>query len=156
MNQHEREKTKEKKLNRYFYCSHWFISVRLHSCVQLFVTPVDCKTPGLPVHHQLPELTQTHVHLSRWCHPTISSSVIPSSSCLQFFPASRSFQMSQFFISGGQIIGVSGSASVLPLNIQDWSLGWTGWISMQSKGFSSIFSNTTVQNHQFFSAQLSL
>jgi len=95
--------------------------------------------------------------LSRWCHPTISSSVIPFSSCLQSFPASGSFQMSQFFISGGQSIGVSASASVLPMNIQDWFLlGWTGWISLESKGLSRVFSNTTAQTHQFFSAQLSL
>ena len=95
--------------------------------------------------------------LSWWCHPTIPSSVVPFSSCLQSFPASGSFQMSQFFASGGQSIGVSASASVLPMNIQDWSpLGWTGWISLQSKGLSRIFSNTTVQKNQFFSAQLSL
>ena len=94
--------------------------------------------------------------LSWWCHPTISSSVIPFSSCLQSFPSSGSFQMSQFFTSGGQSIRVSASASVLPMNIQDWfPLGWTGWISLQSKGLSSIFSNTTVQKDQFF-AQLSL
>ena len=84
--------------------------------------------------------------LSWWCHPTIPSSVVPFSSCLQSFPASRSFQMSQFFASGGQSIGVTASASVLPLNIQDWfPLGWTGWISLQSKGLSRAFSNITVQ-----------
>ena len=95
--------------------------------------------------------------LSQWCHPTISSSVIPFSSHLQSFPASGSFQMSQFFTSGGQSIGVSASASVLPINIQDWfSLGWTGWISLQSKGLSRVFSSTAIQKHQFFSAQLSL
>ena len=93
---------------------------------------------------------------SQWCHPTISSSVIPFSSCLQSFPPSGSFPMSQFFPSGGQSIGVSASTSVLPMNIQDWSLGWTGWISLQSKGLSRVFSNTTVQKHQFFSTQLSL
>ena len=94
---------------------------------------------------------------SRWCHPTISSSVVPFSSCPQSLPASGSFPMSQFFTSGGQSIGVSTSASVLPMNIQDWSpLGWTGWISLQSKGLSRVFSNTTVQKHQFFGAQLSL
>ena len=94
--------------------------------------------------------------LSRWCHPTISSSVIPFSSCLQSFPTSGPFQMSQLFASGGQIIGVSASASVLPMNTQDWShLGWTGWISLQSKGLSRVFSNTTVQKHQFFGSQLS-
>ena len=95
--------------------------------------------------------------LSQWCHPTISSSVIPFSSGLQCFPTSGSFQMSQFFASGGQSIGVSASASVLPMNIQDWfPLGWTGWISLQSKGLSRVFSNTTVQKHQFFCVQLSL
>jgi len=93
--------------------------------------------------------------LSWWYHPTISSSVVPFSSCLQSFPASGSFQISQFFASGGQGIGVSASASVLPMNTQDWfPLGQTGWISLQSKGFSRGFSNTTVQKHQFFSAQL--
>ena len=94
--------------------------------------------------------------LSQSCHPTISSSVIPFSSCLQSFPASGSFPMSYFFISDGQSIGVSASASVLPMNIQDWfPLGWTGWISLQSKGLSRVFSSTTVQKHQFFSAQFS-
>ena len=95
--------------------------------------------------------------LSQWCHPNISSSVIPLCSCLQSFPASGSFDMSQFFSSGGRSIGVSASASVLPMNIQDWfPLGWTGCISLQSKGLSRVFSNSTVQKHQFFSAQLSL
>ena len=94
---------------------------------------------------------------SRWCHPTISSSVVPFSSCPQSFPASGSFPMSQFFVSGGQIIGVSASTSVLPKNTQDWSpLGWTGWISLQSKELSRVFSNTTVQKHQFFGVLLSL
>ena len=95
--------------------------------------------------------------LSWWCHPTISSSVIPFSFSLQSFPESGSFQMSQLFASGGQSIGVSASASVLPMNIQDWfPLEWTVWISLQSKGLSRVFSNTTIQKHQFFSAQLSL
>ena len=93
---------------------------------------------------------------SRWCHPAISSSVIPFSSCAQSLPASGSFPMSQLFAWGGQSIRVSASASVLPMNIQGWSpLGWTGWISLQSKGLSRVFSNTTVPKHQFFSAQLS-
>ena len=93
---------------------------------------------------------------SWWCHPTISSSVVPFSSCPQSFPATGYFPMSQLFASGGQSIGVSASTSVLPMNTQDWSpLGWTGWISLKSKGFSRVFSNTTVQKHQFFSAQLS-
>ena len=91
---------------------------------------------------------------SRWCHPAISSSVIPFSSCPQSDPASGSFQISQLFASGGQSIGVSASASVLPMNTQDWfPLEWTGWISSQSKGLSRVFSNTTVQKHQFFDAQ---
>ena len=94
--------------------------------------------------------------LSRWCHPTISSSVVPSSSCPQSLPASGSFPMSQLFAWGGQSTGVSASAPVPPMNTQDWSpLGWTGWISWQSKGLSRVFSNTTVQKHQFFGAQLS-
>ena len=93
----------------------------------------------------------------RWYHPTISSSVFLFSSCLQSFPASGSFPVCWFFISGGQSIGVSASTSVLPMNIQDlFLLGWTGWISLQSKGLSRVFSNTTVQKHQFFGAQLSL
>ena len=94
---------------------------------------------------------------SWWCHSTISSSVVPFSSCLQSFPASGSFPKNQFFASGGQSIGVSASTSVLPMNIQDWfPLGWTGLITLQSKELSRVFSNTTVQKHQFFSAQLSL
>ena len=95
--------------------------------------------------------------LSQWCHPTISSSVVPFSSFPQSFPASGYFQMSQLFTSGGQSIGASASAWVLLMNIQDWfSLGWTGWISLQSKGLTRVFSNTTVQKHQFFGTQLSL
>ena len=94
---------------------------------------------------------------SQWCHPTISSSVVPLSSCSQSFPASGSFPVSQFFESGGQSIGVSASTSVLPMNTQDWStLRWTGWISLQSWGLPRVFSNTTVQKHQFFGTQLSL
>ena len=95
--------------------------------------------------------------LSQWCHPTISSSVVPVSSCPQSFPAPGSFPMSHIFTSGGQSIGVWASASVLPMNILDWfPLGWTSWISLQSKGLSRVFSNTTVQKHQFFGAQPSL
>ena len=94
--------------------------------------------------------------LSRWCHPAISSSVVPSS-CLQSFPASGSFQMNQLFTLGGLSTGVSASISVLPMNTQDWfPLEWAGWISLQSKGLSRVFSNATVQKHQFFGAQLSL
>ena len=95
--------------------------------------------------------------LSRWCHPTVSSSVVPFSSCPQSFPASGSFQMSQLFTSGGHSIGFSASTSVLPMNTQDSSpLRWTGWISLQSKGLSRVFSNTTVQKDLFFGTQLSL
>ena len=94
---------------------------------------------------------------SWWCHLTISSSVVPVSSCPQCFPASGSFPRSQLFTSGGQSIGVSASKSVLPMNTQDWSpLGWTGWISLQFKGLSRVFSNTSVQKHQFFGIQISL
>ena len=95
--------------------------------------------------------------LSQWCHPAISSSLVPFSSCPQSLTASGSFPVSQLFAWGGQSIGVSASASALPVNTQDWSpLGWTGWISLQSKGLSRVFSNTTVKKHQFFGAQLSL
>ena len=95
--------------------------------------------------------------LSQWCHPTISSPVVPFCSCPLSFPASGYFPMSQLFASGCQSTGVSASTSVLPMNTQDWCpLGWTGWISLQSKGLSRVFSNTTVQKHQFSSTQLSL
>ena len=162
--------------------------------------PMDCSTPGLPVHHQLPEFAQNHVHWvsdaiqpshplasvqfsrsvvsdslrphesqharppcpsptprvhsdsrlsSQWCHPAVSSSVVPFSSCSQSLPASESFLMSQLFSWDGQNTGVSALASFLPKNIQDRSpLEWTGWISLQSKGLSRVFSNTTVQKHQ--------
>ena len=129
-------------------------SVQSFSHVWLFATPwVAARPPPCP--------SPTPVYpnscpLSWWCHQAISSSVVPFSSCPQSLPASASFPMSQLFEWGGHSIGVSASASVLPMNIQDWSpLGWTGWISMQSKGLSRVFSNTTVQKHQFFSAQLS-
>ena len=118
-------------------------------------------THGLQ-HTRLPCLSPTpraysNSHpLSQWCHPTISPSEVPFSSCLQSFPASGSFLVSQFFVWGGQSIGVSASASVLSMNIQNWfPLGWTGWISLQSKGLSSVFSNTIPQKHQFFGAQVS-
>ena len=124
---------------------------------QILCNPMDYSMPGLPVHHQLLEFTQTHVH---WVSDAIQPShplSPPFSSCLQSFPASGSFQMSLFFASDGQSIEVSASASVLPMNIQDWfPLGLTGWIPLQSKGLSGIFSTTTVQKHQFFGAQLSL
>ena len=136
----------------------WY-SVHFSSVTQSYLTlwdPMYCSTPGLPVHHQLQSYPNS-CSLSWWCHPTISSSVVPFFSCLQSFPALGSFQMSQLFASGGQSTGVSALAPVLPMNTQDWSpLGWTGWISLQSKGLSRVFSNTTVQKHQFFGPQLSL
>ena len=104
-----------------------------------------------------PRVYSNSCPLRWWCPPTISSSVVLFSSCLQSFPASQSFPMSQFFPSGGQSTGVSASASVLPANTQNWfPLGWTGWISLQSKGLSRVFSNINVQKHQFFYTQLSL
>ena len=138
------------------YISQWWIvfsSVQSLSLVGLFVTPC---TPGLLVHHQLPEFTQTHVHrVGDAIQP--SHPLLPFSSCPQSFPASESFPVSQLFTWGGQSIGVSALTSFLPKNTQDWSsLEWTGWISLQSKGLSRVFSNTTVQKHQFFGAQLSL
>ena len=123
----------------------------------------DSLRPHEPQHTRPPCLSLTpgvypnSCPLSRWCHLTIPSSVVPFSSCLQSFPTSGSFQMSQLFALGGQNIGVSSSTSVLPMNTQDWfPLGWTGWIFLQSKGLSRVFCNTTVQKHQFFGAQLSL
>ena len=111
----------------------------------------------LPCPSPTPRACSNSCPSSRWYHLSISSSVVPFSSCLQSFPASGSFPMSQFFASSGQSIGVSASASVLPMNIQDWfPLGWTGWNSLQSKGLSRVFSNTTVQKHQFFITQPSL
>ena len=111
----------------------------------------------LPCLSPTPRVYSNSCLSSQSCHSTISSSVIPFSAHLQSFPALGSFSVSQFFASGGQVIGVSASVSVFPLNIHDWSpLGWTGWISLQSRGLSRVFYCTTVQNHQFFSAQLSL
>ena len=131
-------------------------SVQFSSVTQscpTFCDPMNHSTPGLPVYHQLLEFTQTHVHR---VSDAISSSVFPFSSCLQSVPASGSFPVSHLFTWGGQSIGVSASASVLPMNTQDWSPSeWTGWMSLQSKGLSRVFSSTTVQKHQFFSAQLS-
>jgi len=118
--------------------------------------PMNYSTLGFPILHHLLEMLKL-MFIERWCHPTILSSVVPFSSCLQHFPALGSFLMSWVLASGDQSIGVSASASVLPMNTQEWSpLGWTGWISLQSKGLSRVFSNTTVQKHRFFGAQLSL
>ena len=131
--------------------------VQFSSVVQSRLTlwPYGLQHARPPCPSPTPGVYSNSCPLSCWCHPTISSSVVPFSSCLQFFPASGSFPMSQFFPSGGQNIGVS--ASVLPMNIQDWfPLGWTSWTSLQSKGLSRVFSNTTVEKHQFFGAQLSL
>ena len=143
-----------RKLNTYTLASFCiFILCQFSSVAQ------SCPTfwPHEPQHARPPcPLPTPGVHpnpctLSRWCHPTISSSVIPFSYSPQSFPASGSFQKSQLFASGGQSIGVSASASVLPMNSRDWSpLGWTGWISLQSKGLSRVFSNTTVQKDPFF------
>ena len=141
------------------YCSMFLVQfslVQSLSRVRLFATPwnVGCQAfLSITNSRSSPKL----MSIEWWCHPTISSSVIPFSSRLQSFPASGSFQMSQFFTSHDHSIGVSASASVLPMNIQDcFPLGWIGLISSQSKGLSRVFSNTTVQKHQFFSAQLSL
>ena len=127
-----------------FSCSVVSHSLRPHE-PQNSRPPCPSPTPGV---HPNP------CPLSWWCHPTVSSSVVPFSSCPQSFPASGSLLMSQLFASDGQSIGVSASTLVLPMNTQDWSpLGWSGWISLQSKGLSRVFSNTTVQKHQFFSTQ---
>ena len=129
----------------------------VHSVVSDSLQPHELQHTRPPCLSSTPGVYPNSCPSSRWCHPTILCSVIPFSSCPQSFPASGSFQISQFLASGGQTIGISASTSVLPMNTQDWSpLGWTGWISLQSKGFSRVFSNTTVQKHQFFSAQLSL
>ena len=139
-------------LSVYVQSSYQFSSVA-QSCLTL-CDPMSRSTPGLPVHHQLPESTQTRPW-SQWCHPAISSSVIPFSFCPQSLPASGSFPVSQLFASCGQSIRVSASASVLPMNTQDWSpLGWTGWIYLQPKGLSRVFYITIVQKHQFFGVQL--
>ena len=125
-----------------------------HSVMSDSLQPHGLQHARLPCPLPTPRVCSNTCPLSRWCHPMISSSVIPFSSCLESLPASGSSLMSQFFASDGE---VSASASVLSMNIQDWfPLGWTSWISLQSKALSRVFSNTTVQKHQFFSAQLSL
>ena len=127
-----------------------------HSVMSDSLWPHGLQHARLPCPSTTPRTCSNSCPLSRWCFPTILSSVV-SFSCLQSFSASRSFPVSQFFTSGGQSIGVSATASVLPMNSQDWfPSGWTGWISLKSKGLSKVFSNTTVQKHQFFSTQLSL
>ena len=131
--------------------SDYFSSVQFSlSVVSNSLWPHGLQHARPPCPLPTPEACSNSCPLSEWCHPTISSSVVPFYSGLQSFPASGSFPMSQSFSSGGKSIGVSATASVLPMNIQDWpSLGWTTWISLQSKGLSRVFSNTTVQKHQF-------
>ena len=131
----------------------WLVA---QSCLTL-CDPMDCSLPGLLVPHSSPEVCPSSCPFHWWCHPAISSSDALFSFCLQLFPASGTFPMSQLFASDDQNIGVSASASVLPVSIQGWFLlRWTGWISLQSKGLSGVFSSTTVQRHQFFSPQPSL
>ena len=142
-----KDKPSECSFSVQFSRSVMFSSLRLHG---LQHTRLPCPSPT-------PRACSNSCPSSRWCYPTISSSVIPFSSCLQTLPASGSFSVSQFFASGGQVTGASASAAVLPMNIQDWlPLGLTGLISLQSKGLSRVFSNTTAQKHQFFGAQLYL
>ena len=135
-----------------------FSSVQFsHSVMSDSLRPHEPQHTRPPYPSPTPEVHPNPCLLSQWCHPAISSSIIPFSSCPQSCPASGSFQVSQLFASGGQSIGVSALASVFPMNTQGWSaLEWTGWISLQSTGLSRVFSNTTVQKHQFFGAQLSL
>ena len=126
-----------------------------HSVVSDSLWPHESQHARPPCPTPTPRVHSNSCPPSWQCHPAISSSVIPFSSCPQSLPASESFPMSQLFAWGGQSVGVSALASVFPMNTQDWSpLGWTGWICLQSKGLSRVFSNTTVQKHQFFSAQL--
>ena len=137
---------------------HQFSSVQFsRSVVSDSLWPHESQHARPPCPSPTPGVHPNSCPSSQWCHPATSSSVVPFSSCLQSLPASGSFPMSQLFILGGQSTGVSASASILPMNTQDWSpLGWTGWISLQSKGLQRVFSSITVQKHQFFSAQLSL
>ena len=148
-------------MNAYKYIKRFkqfIISVQFsHSVVSESLWPHELQHTSPPCPSPTPRVYSNSCPSSRWCHTAISSSVVPFSSCPQSLPASGSFPMSQLFASCGQSTGVSASASVLPMNTQDWSpLGWTGWISLQSKGLSRVFSNTTVQKGQFFSTQLSL
>ena len=127
-----------------------------HSVISDSLQPHESQHSGPPCPSPTPGVHSNSRTSSRWCHPAISSSVIPFSSCPQSLPASESFPMNQLFPSGGQSTGVSTLTSFPPKNIQGWSsLEWTGWISLQSKGLSRVFPNTTVQKHQFFSTQLS-
>ena len=148
--------SKPRKSSRFSAGSVQFIC-SVHSVLSDSLRPHGLQHARPPCPSPTPWVYSNPCPLSRWCHPNISSSVVTFSSRLHSFPASGSFPMSQLFTSGGQSIGDSASASVLPMNAQDWfPLGWTGWISLQSKGLSRVFSNTTVQKHQFFGTQLSL
>ena len=139
----------------YFMCPVQFSPVQfICSVLSDYVQPHEWQHVCPPCLSPTPRVHANSYPSSWWCHPAILSFVIPFSSCPQSLPASGSFPMSQLFAWGGQSIGDSASASVLPMNTQDWfPLGWTGWISLQSKGLTRVFSNTTVQKHQFFSAQ---
>ena len=139
-------------------CLFWCVDSVQFSCSIVFdsLWPHESQHARPPCPSPTPGVHSNSFPSSWWCHPTISSSVIPFSSCPQSLPASESFPMSQLFTWGGQSTGVSALASVLPMNTQDWSpLEWTSWISLQSKGLSRVFSNTTLQKHQFFGTQLS-
>ena len=148
----------ERSISIFIYVCIQFSSVQFScSVVSDSLRPHESQHARPPCPSPTPEVYSNTCPSSRWCNPAISSSVIPFSSCPQSLQASGSFPMRQLFASGGQSTGVSASASVLPKNTQDWSpLGWTDWISLQSKGLSRIFSNTTVQKHPFFGTQLSL
>ena len=168
------EKVKHRKQNCKFKClvktadlnislglTSFFLSLSSvqfsHSVVSDALRPHGLQHSRPPCPSPTPGVYSNPCPLNRWGHPAISSSVVSFSSHLQSFPASRSFQMSQFLASGGQSIRVSASTSVIPMNIQDWSpLEWTGWISLHSKGLSRVFPNTTVQKHQVFCTQLPL
>ena len=139
---------------RHIFCIFWL----QFSCsvVSNSLWPHELQHARAPCPSPTPRVHPNSCTLSQWCHPTISPSVVPFPSHIQSFPISGSFPMSQLFASGGEV-EVSASTSVLPMNTQDWSpIGWTGWISLQSKQLSRVFSNTTVQKHQFFCTQLSL
>ena len=146
----------------HFQCVDYLLTSLLSVQFSPSVTSNTLRPHGLqhvrpPCPSPAPRAHTNSCPLSQRCHPTISSSVVPFSFCFRSFSASGSFQMSQFFTSGGQSVGVSALASVLPMNTQDWfPLGWSGWISLQYRGLSRVFSNTTVQKHQFFCTQLSL
>ena len=157
---HRMYSTKSKPYNKLWTLGDNAVSVYVHQFTRSIVSdslrPHESQHARPPCPSQTPGVYPNSCTLSQWCQPAISSSVVPFSSCPQSLPALGSFPMSQHFAWGGQSISVSASASVLPMNTQEWSpLGWTGWISSQSKGLSRVFSNTTVQKHQFFGAQLS-